>query len=101
MGAGLTNRRQRLLRQSVVFPAAAFVMGDDHGYAGPLADLQGLRHRLQHLVALVSHVRGKDAAVGPQSFRQRDDFVGGRGDRGRVGEAGAHADATGVQGLVQ
>ena len=82
--ACLCNQRQGLLRQAEILFAAAFVMGNDHGNAGALSDLQGFPYRVQHATAFVAHVGRIDSAVPRDTGGELDYLVRGRVEGGGI-----------------
>ena len=93
--------RQRLLHAAEVGAARALVVRDDDLGADAAADLEGLVHRLQDVIALVAHVGGVDAAPLAERRGHFDDLVGRGVARHGIEQAARHADGALFEALVE
>ncbi len=76
-------------------------MRDDDLGPGAAADLEGLVHRLQDVVALVAHVGGIDAAPFAERFGDLGHLVGRGGVGDGIEKPARHADGALFQALVE
>ena len=97
---GLLDDRQGLGRAAVVRLAGQLVVRDHHRYAELAPDAEGLLERIDDAVALVAHVRAVDAFPRRKRPAHLDHFLGRRGARRLVVQAGREADRARRERLV-
>ena len=99
--AGLVHEGEGLLLLAPVGLAEHLVVGDVHEDARLTADVDGLFHGLDDLVALVAHMAGVDAVEGGDDLGQFNDLLFLGVAAGRIDEAGGEAGCAVFHRLAQ
>jgi len=88
------------VRTAVVFRPDHLVVRHHHLHAELAADAEGFFQRVGDPVALVAHVRAVEPLARAERTADFDHFLGGRGARRLVVQAGRNADRAGRQRFI-
>jgi hypothetical protein len=94
LGAGGRDPLEHLGHPAPVLLAGDLQVPDLHREAGTASDVDRLVEGLEHLVTLVPHVRGVEAAELRRRTGEEHQLVGGLVARGRVAERGGDTEGT-------